>query len=213
MTAPDQLTLLDEGPGVPVEPPAARWLEGSAPPGLRVLERWLSADEERALLAGVDAGEWRTDIARRVQQHGLRYSGRRTEHPQVVPGGLPGWLGPVVDRLEQEHALVRRAEQCNVNEYLPGQGIAAHVDVDHFGPKVALVSLASPTVMTFEPAPGTAGERAELLLPNRSLVVLDGESRTGWRHGIPKRKADRIDGVRVPRHRRVSLTFRTLADG
>jgi alkylated DNA repair dioxygenase AlkB len=65
--------------------------------------------------------------------------------------------------------------------------------------------------MTFEPGPGTAGQRAELLLPNRSLVVLGAESRTGWRHGIPKRKHDRIDGVRVPRRRRVSLTLRTVA--
>jgi alkylated DNA repair dioxygenase AlkB len=212
VTAPGQLTLLEDEPGAPVDPPAARWLVGSAPPGLRLLERWLSADEELALLAGVDAGEWRTDIARRVQQHGLRYSGRRTERPQVVPGGLPDWMAFAVDRLEDEHVLVRRAEQCNVNEYLPGQGIAAHVDVAHFGPKVALVSLLATTVMTFEPGPGTAGERAELLLPNRSLVVLDGEVRSGWRHGIPKRKHDRIDDARVPRPRRVSLTFRTVAD-
>lgn len=216
MGSTGQLSLLHEGPASSIEPPAARWLQGAPPPGLHLVERWLSAGEEQALLAGADAGEWRTDIARRVQQHGLRYSGRRTERPRPVPGGLPAWLRPMAERLVHEQVLPRLPEQCNVNEYLPGQGIAAHVDVAHFGPTVAIVSLAAPTVMAFAPVvegrDPTEHPGAELLLPNRSLVVLGGESRSPWRHGIPKRKNDRVDGRARPRRRRVSLTFRTLAD-
>lgn len=211
MRGVEQLSLGPLGTDEAVEPPDARWLRGGPPPGLRLVERWLTAEEEAALLVGVDAEEWRTDIARRVQQHGLRYSGRRSERPQVLPGGLPHWMRFVVDRLEAQRVLARRAEQVNVNEYLPGQGIAAHVDVAHFGPTVAIVSLGAPTVMAFQPGPGAAGERAELLVPHRSLVVLGGEARTSWRHGIAKRKHDRIDGVRVARRRRVSLTLRTVA--
>jgi alkylated DNA repair dioxygenase AlkB len=201
----EQLSLLGAAARGP-----SRVLEGELPPDLRLVDQWLSADEEVALLAAVDAGEWRADIARRVQQHGLRYSGRQRDVPQVVEGGLPPWLDPVLDRLEAERALVRRAEQVNVNEYLPGQGIAAHVDVAHFGPSVAVVSLGAPTVMVFEHP--TSGGRCEVHLQPRSLVVLAGESRSEWRHSIPKRKNDRIDGTLVPRQRRVSLTFRTLAD-
>jgi alkylated DNA repair dioxygenase AlkB len=50
----------------------------------------------------------------------------------------------------------------------------------------------------------------ELLLQPRSLLVLRGPARYNWRHGIPRRHSDIIDGRRVPRGRRVSMTFRTV---
>jgi alkylated DNA repair dioxygenase AlkB len=47
-----------------------------------------------------------------------------------------------------------------------------------------------------------------------SLVVMAGPARQEWRHAIPARKSDPApDGGRVPRERRVSVTFRTLAPG
>jgi alkylated DNA repair dioxygenase AlkB len=54
-------------------------------------------------------------------------------------------------------------------------------------------------------------DRAEALLLERlSLVVLAGDSRHTWRHAIPSRKMDRVNGQVLPRGRRVSLTFRTV---
>lgn len=47
------------------------------------------------------------------------------------------------------------------------------------------------------------------LLP-RSLLVLSGASRSQWAHAIAARQSDVIEGVRTPRGRRVSLTFRTV---
>jgi alkylated DNA repair dioxygenase AlkB len=43
-----------------------------------------------------------------------------------------------------------------------------------------------------------------------SLLVLSGEARFAWTHGIAARRFDVIDGVRTARARRVSLTFRTV---
>jgi N-glycosidase YbiA len=55
------------------------------------------------------------------------------------------------------------------------------------------------------------GRRQEpLLLERRSLLALASDSRTDWRHEIPRRKADPWDGRLIPRSRRVSLTFRTV---
>ncbi|WP_404406760.1 alpha-ketoglutarate-dependent dioxygenase AlkB [Pelagibacterium halotolerans] len=47
-------------------------------------------------------------------------------------------------------------------------------------------------------------------LAPRGLLVLNDEARFNWTHGIPARKSDVIDGKKVPRGRRVSLTFRTV---
>jgi alkylated DNA repair dioxygenase AlkB len=49
-----------------------------------------------------------------------------------------------------------------------------------------------------------------LHLPARSLLVLSGDARYGWQHGIAPRRSDRIDGQLVQRGRRVSLTFRQV---
>lgn len=46
------------------------------------------------------------------------------------------------------------------------------------------------------------------MLPARSLLVIAGEARYRWAHGITPRKFDKIQGALLPRQRRVSFTFR-----
>jgi hypothetical protein len=59
----------------------------------------------------------------------------------------------------------------------------------------------------------TAAPLKKLLhLPARSLLILTGEARYEWQHGIAPRRSDKIDGRMVPRGRRVSLTFRQVGD-
>ena len=47
-------------------------------------------------------------------------------------------------------------------------------------------------------------------LAPRSLVILSGEARYDWLHGIAARKWDEWDGHKYERQRRVSLTFRKV---
>jgi alkylated DNA repair dioxygenase AlkB len=96
-----------------------------------------------------------------------------------------------------------------VNEYLPGQGISAHVDhVGSFGPVVASVSLLSACVMEFtHPEDRTC---VPVVLEPGSLCVMTGPARFTWRHSIPARKSDPGPNGRVPRGRRVSVTLRTV---
>ena len=46
----------------------------------------------------------------------------------------------------------------------------------------------------------------------RSLVLLYGDARFKWRHGIVKRQSDTWNGQKTKRQRRVSITFRTIAE-
>ena len=57
----------------------------------------------------------------------------------------------------------------------------------------------------------TGDEYVQRLVP-RSLVLLHGDARFKWRHGIAKRHSDTWNGQKTKRQRRVSITFRTIAD-
>src|SRR5262249_22705703 len=102
-----------------------------------------------------------------------------------------------------------RPDQVIVNEYLPGQGIANHIDCQPcFTDTIISLSLGSPCVMDFTHK--QTQQVISLLLESRSLVVLQGEARYDWMHGIPARKSDRYGGMMILRERRVSLTFRKV---
>ncbi|MEL7453329.1 MAG: alpha-ketoglutarate-dependent dioxygenase AlkB, partial [Pseudomonadota bacterium] len=76
-----------------------------------------------------------------------------------------------------------------------------------FGDTIASLSLASAAMMVFT---GPSGETGYLHLRPCSLLVLTEDARSKWRHAIPARKSDMMDGERKPRSRRVSLTFRKI---
>jgi alkylated DNA repair dioxygenase AlkB len=61
--------------------------------------------------------------------------------------------------------------------------------------------------MVFRKLDGTQMTSA-LLLP-RSGIVLKDAGRYAWNHEIPARKSDIVDGMKVARGRRISLTFRS----
>jgi alkylated DNA repair dioxygenase AlkB len=178
------------------------------PPGLRLVPSWLAEGEGAALLAAVDAEAWAGELKRRVQHYGFRYDyKRRGVSTAERLGPLPTWAAKLAARLAAERVFGRAPDQVIVNEYRPGQGIAAHVDSSAFGPVVASLSLGSGCLMGFE---GPGGEARSLWLEPRSLLVLGGEARSAWRHGIAQRRSDVVGGERRPRGRRVSLTFRTV---
>jgi alkylated DNA repair dioxygenase AlkB len=51
-------------------------------------------------------------------------------------------------------------------------------------------------------------EKRQILLEPRSLLIVSGEARYEWTHGIAARKSDVYEGQKIVRERRVSMTFR-----
>ena len=88
---------------------------------------------------------------------------------------------------------------------MPGQGIARHTDASIFGSPIVSLSLGSMCEMVFRCR--DSGAVVGVILPPRSLLIMDGDARSRWTHEIPARLSDR----RLRRTRRVSLTFRVLA--
>ncbi|WP_420445844.1 alpha-ketoglutarate-dependent dioxygenase AlkB [Candidatus Poriferisodalis sp.] len=133
-------------------------------------------------------------------------------------GPLPEWLTQLTYKIHAAATEVavhlldaqRPFEQAIVNEYEPGQGIAPHIDRDCFGPVVATVSLGSAVNMDF--CCGATGDKYVQRLEPRSLVLMHGDARSAWHHSIAKRRTDEWNGQKIKRQRRVSITFRTIAD-
>ncbi|MEY4902759.1 MAG: hypothetical protein RLZZ292_574 [Bacteroidota bacterium] len=53
-------------------------------------------------------------------------------------------------------------------------------------------------------------QKIPVLLSPKSIVVLKGESRYNWKHGIAPRQNDKFNTQIMKRSRRVSLTFRKV---
>ncbi|MEQ8433494.1 MAG: alpha-ketoglutarate-dependent dioxygenase AlkB [Oceanicaulis sp.] len=180
------------------------------PPGARVIRDFVSEQSAERLLAAIDALDWRADLKRRVQHYGWWYDYReRRVTNDMRLGPLPEWLLPAAEAVGEMPEFDRRPDQVIVNEYLPGQGISAHVDCEPcFGPAVASLSLGGEVEMVFRKR-STDGRRSVILEP-AMLLILTGEARYNWTHEIPARKSDVINGARQARTRRVSLTFSTV---
>lgn len=180
------------------------------PPDARYLPNYIDQFEESTLLGQIDTLPWLGDLKRRVQHYGYRYDykARRVTDDSYL-GPLPDWLDELADRIWKDEVFDAKPDQVIINEYLPGQGIAAHVDCEPcFGDTIASLSLGSACMMEFSSL--HSGDSLTRLLEPQSLLVLQDEARFGWKHGIPARKSDVIEQQRVTRGRRVSLTFRTV---
>lgn len=179
------------------------------PDGCIYFSQHLSSSVAGDVLRWLDelpSSEWRTDLSRRVVHYGWRYDYRsKSITPDMEIGPLPTEVKNLATALRDDGHFERVPDQVIVNEYLPGQGIAMHTDHPGFGPTIATVSLGDAWTMDFRD-PRTK-QRCAHLLEIGSILILSGEARHHWQHGIAKRKTEPNGRKRL---RRVSLTFRTV---
>jgi alkylated DNA repair dioxygenase AlkB len=179
-------------------------------PGLQHIPGYVTLREQVELLAAIDRAPWSVELKRRVQHHGYRYDySRKTIDRDMFLGPMPEWAVELARKLQRDGHAARPLDQLIVNEYLPGQGIAPHVDcVSCFAERVFSLSLGSICLLTMRHTE-TAVEACILLEPGTLLILAD-EARYRWTHGIAARKKDVIASKIVARGRRVSLTYRTV---
>jgi alkylated DNA repair dioxygenase AlkB len=179
------------------------------PSGLHVLDDWLSVHDEERIMNEIDSLAWDTTIRRRVQHYGFRFKYSQLMADSDAPvSDFP----PIIKSLvhERSELAMHEFDQLTVNEYVAGIGIASHCDTHSaFSDTIAVISLLNPITMDFVYHDGT--RKVSVVIPPRSLFLMTGDSRYGWRHAIASRKSDvGTDGTPSPRLRRVSLTFRKI---
>lgn len=178
--------------------------------GLLYIPEYITKEEHALVWQAVNAENWLGDLKRRVQHYGFKYDykARFIDYSMKI-GELPEWVMPLAKRLHQERCMPEVPDQLIVNEYKQGQGIANHVDCEPcFGDTIISLSLGSTCIMDF--INKETKEKIEVLLEPRSLVVLKGDARYLWTHGIVGKKTDDFKGQRHERTTRVSLTFRNV---
>ena len=179
--------------------------------GLDYRENYIDEHQHDWLLAEIDKNRWLDDLKRRVQHYGFKYDykARRVDMGMHL-GELPEWLKRLSRKLHQDEHTPEIADQVIVNEYLRGQGISSHIDCEPcFEDTIVSLSLGSGCIMDFTNKSDKT-KKVPVWLAPRSLVVLSGEARHEWLHGIAARKWDEWDGQKHERQRRVSLTFRKV---
>ena len=187
----------------------ARDIESILSHGASLVPAAIRDEEAGRILGEIDQERWSSEIGRRVQHYGFRYryTGENSR-PEPAPA-FPPWAEGLADIVGQW--MGTRATQCIVNEYRPGQGIGMHADARTFGPCVVSVSLGAAWEMRFRQRSAHPYERngleddERLRLPVGSALVLAGNARWSWMHGICRRQSAQETA------RRVSVTFRTLA--
>lgn len=173
--------------------------------GLSQASAIVSPDEERVLIASIDAVElspfrfhgW---LGKRLTaSYGWRYD---FDTAKFGPADrMPDWLLPLREKVAGFAGLApNQLVQALLIRYDPGAGIGWHRDRPVFEHVIG-VSLGAPAVMRFRRRRMGEFDRASAYLAPRSVYHLTGEARHEWEHSI--------SGMDVTRW---SITFRSLSE-
>lgn len=186
-------------------------------PGLTYLPDTLTAAQQSDLLTWIDSQPWLTGLKRRVQHYGWRYDYRARRVTQdmklgPIPDPIKRWCDHLAGQGFFDQPPDQPPDQVIINEYLPGQGIAPHIDCEPcFGKTIVILSLGSPVQMEFTRQ--TSDRKTSIDLHPGSLLILTDQARYHWKHGITARLTDPSPPGRRSRRRRVSVTFRQVVTG
>ncbi|PKI76503.1 hypothetical protein CRG98_003054 [Punica granatum] len=167
-------------------------------PGLHLVHDFVSAEEERELLAAVDGRPWNGLAKRRVQHYGYEFCYDVNEYPIGVG------LSPHIDTHSAFEGFIfslSLAGPCIMEFRRYSDGI--WLDRNLPGAEVKDGSLDHSNYV-----------RKAIYLPPRSMLLLSGEARYAWHHYIPHHKIDFVGEKVIKRSpRRVSFTFRKVRNG
>lgn len=193
------------------------------PSGLILLEDFIDEELEERLIGSL---KWSSSLPeiqsndklknRQVQHFGYEflYGSNNVDINCPLDQKIPNecdqlWLN-LTERCPQFSGF--RPDQLTVNRYEVGHGIPSHCDTHScFEDPIISLSLSASIVMEFKDV--ESGKYSSLLLPRRSLLIMSGESRYGWTHGIIPKVSDIVRSktgfLTVQRRQlRHSFTFR-----
>ena len=180
------------------------------PSGLFYYEKEIDEKKEKNLIDFLDENDgvkWKSlsdsKNSRKVQHYGYKYN-YKTGNVKEKGDPIPDEFNFLISDLNKKFG--KKFNQVIVNNYEEGQGISAHTDVKEYGDIIGCYTIGSGATMRF-----SKGEKKiDLYVKSRSLYVMTGESRYDWKHEMISRKSDLVEGVKIKRGRRISITFRYI---
>ncbi|OAD59421.1 Alkylated DNA repair protein alkB like protein 8 [Eufriesea mexicana] len=161
------------------------------PPGLKLIENIITEEEERRLLSTINwNNEGSSDLKHRKVKHfgyEFQYNSNKVDPDQPITP-IPEDYHFLKILFKKYHDVPYEYDQLTINHYLPA------------------------CIMDFK----RENEKVAIFLPPRSLLIMSGEARYAWSHGICPRHNDIVStstGMTTqPRGTRVSFTFRKVYD-
>jgi alkylated DNA repair dioxygenase AlkB len=180
----------------------------TALPGLYLYPDFIDEAREEQLLKEIDSEIWIVDYLRRLQYYGYRNELDKPYDLIPFPIAMPPLMQELGREMVEKKILLMQPDQVIVNEYVPGEGIKPHRDRSYYENQICGVNLGSGCIMRF--IRGMNEEVIDIEIPRRSVYVMQDDARKKWKHAIPPRKKDKVDGNVKHRERRVSITFRKV---
>ncbi len=179
--------------------------------GLTYIDDIITPEQETELINFIDIQEWNNILSRRTQHYGYLYVykyGTKNQSNDVPP--VPDIFINLFEQLKSNNLgsnIEYNKLQVIVNEYIPGEGIAPHIDdIKQFGEWIISITLNGGCIINFTRNDTNIKEYVH----RRSAYEMKTDARYKWRHSIDKVKYDIVDNIKYPRKRRISITFRYI---
>ncbi len=178
--------------------------------GLTLIPNFIDDEEEEYLINIINDQKWNTSLKRFTQHYGYRYNyTSRSITDEDYLDVLPNWLDLYIDKSLQYNYINEKPDQVIINRYLPGEGISPHVDVPHlFKNQIYSISLGSACNMIFKNK--IRQEEYFFYLQPRTLLIMKDDARYNYTHAIKPVLYDIINGKKIKRGTRYSITFRNV---
>lgn len=186
-------------------------------PGLYYCKKVISPLDSLDIINRLDTnGNWtplsNAKTSRKVQHYGYFYNYTTYDiHQKALD--MPDFVAKLRDTLTDKCRELQLLDddfvfnQCIINNYEPGEGIHSHKDLCKFGPVIGCFTLGSGATMRFT---NDDDKIVDLYTENGSLYIMSDDARHDWKHAMPSQKYDMVQGVKINRGRRVSVTFRNV---
>ena len=145
--------------------------------GLVVVPDFLNKSEEDNIISNIPV----TKIIKGSTRNSIRRYGSNTPYKnQMISDAIPEYLDNIALKIVNSGFLINKPSSISINEYLPGNSIAPHIDSLESGPEITIVSLLSDAIMVL----ALNNESHSVIVPARSLLQLKHEIRYKWTHSI-----------------------------
>lgn len=180
--------------------------------GIFVAEEIITEEDEKELISKIDSIDWiNSQSGRRKQDFGPKVNFKKQKIKLNQFLGLPKFdkqlLNRIITKLNNKCLNDFIAvEVCHL-EYNPQNGSAIDLHFDDFwlwGERLVTINLLSTTILTLvlpQINDREADEQIHVYLPQRSLVILSGDSRYKYQHSIQRQHI---------KDRRIAITYREL---
>jgi len=137
---------------------------------------FISPEEERFVLSKIPTSE----VKGVRHRNAIWRYGTKIYSNGVVSKEIPVEFWYFANKIYCAGLLPAIPTHITINEYLPGNTIAPHIDKPESGEVITVLSLLSEAEMVLS----NGEEKKTLLLPPRSLLQLSGDERWVWKHSI-----------------------------